>query len=141
MKECDELIYQRMITDTGLVALLNGETARIGYGFQLNAENNSPQLRFFEMAGVPGMLTGDFARTWEYTYEFGVWSNQYVDIISRLKRLFDGYSFTVTGTTEIGAVRSVFDWDGPDQYDEVREVALKNVRFRFFVIPKAQDPI
>jgi len=141
MRECDELIYQRLIGDSGLVNLLQGEVARIGYGFQLQAEDNVPQLRFFQMAGIPGTLVGDFARTWEYTYEFGVWASNYVDIISRLKRLLDGYNFSVTGTAEVGAVRSVFDWDGPDQYDEVREVSRKDVRFRFFVVPKAQNPI
>jgi len=141
MKECDELIYQRLIGDATLLNYFNSETARIGYGFQLQADNNSPQLRYYQMVGIPGTVTGDWAQTWEYTYEFGIWSNQYVDIMSRMKRLFDGYNFSTTGLTELGAVRSVFDWEGPDEYDEVREVSRKDIRFRFFVIPKAQAPI
>ena len=141
MIEADDLIYQRMINDSGLLALLNNEAARIGYGFQLNDQNNSPQLRFYQSVGTPGLMTGDFARTWTYFYQFGVWATNYVDIISRLKRLFDGHVFTVTGTTEIGAISSVWDWDGPNGYDEGLEVARKDVRFRFFIVPKAQDPI
>jgi hypothetical protein len=143
MKEMDDLIYQRMIADTGagsLVALL-GATARIGYGFQLGSDFNSPQLRFFQSVGTPGLLTGNFARTWQYFYQFAVWSSNYVDIISRLKRLFDGYEFTVSGTSEVGAASAVWDWDGPDSYDEGLEISRKDVRFRVFVIPKAQNPI
>lgn len=141
MKEVDELIYQRMIGDTGLVALLNSQASRIGYGFQLNADNNSPQLRFHQVLGQRGSVTGHRSTTWEYIYEFGIWSNQYVDIISRLKRLFDGHCFSVTGTNEIGSVSAIFETDGPDQYDEGLEVNRKDLRFRFFVVQKAQNPI
>ena len=141
MKEVDDLIYQRMLADQGLLDLLNNESARIGYGFQVKDTDNSPQLRFFQSVGTPGLLTGDFARTWQYFYQFSVWSSNYVDIISRLKRLFDGYQFTVSGTSEAGAVSAVWDWDGPDGYDEGLEVSRKDVRFRVFISPKAQDPI
>ena len=141
MIEVDDLIYQRMITSPTLLALFNNQADRIGYGFQLQTRRNVPQLRFFASTGTPGLVTGDFARTWEYLYQFGIWSNQYVDIIAVLKRLFDGYQFTVSGTTEAGAVSSVWDWDGPDGYDEGLESARKDVRFRVFVIPKAQNPI
>ena len=141
MKEVDELVYQRLINDSGISGFMNGDNARIGYGFQLQAGKNSPQIRYFEALGNAGLLVGDFTRTWEYVYEFGVWSNQNVDIISRLKRLFDGNSFTITGTTEAGAVRSVFESDGPESYDEGLEISRRDVRFRFIVIPKAQDPI
>lgn len=140
MKEVDDLIYQRMIADTGLVALI-GSTTRIGYGFQVKADANSPQLVFFQAGGSAGQLVGDFTRTYEYLYQFGIYANNYVDIVSRLKRLFDGHQFTVSGTTEIGSVSSVFDWDGVEGFDENLEVAQKDVRFRFFVVPKAQDPI
>jgi hypothetical protein len=141
MKEVDELIYQRLKNDSGIMGHLSNQVGRIGYGFQLQAGLNSPQLRYTQAIGNPGRLTGDFARTLEYIYEFGVWSNSNVDVISRLKRLFDGHTFTISGTSEAGAVRSVFFWDGPDTYDEGLEIGRKDVQFKFFVIPKAQNPI
>jgi hypothetical protein len=143
MKEVEQLVYARMIADTvtgGLVPLL-GSVDRILHAYQSNVPP-APGLTFQIWNSVPGTLTGDFIRTHEIFIQFNIFSNSYPDIAFRLKRLFDGYCFTVPGNyLEIGAVSSVFDWEDTDGFDEQLQIQRKDLRFRFFVVPKAQSPI
>ena len=141
MKEVDTLIYQRLINDAGLIALLEGETKRCRYAFQ-PVESLVPQLTFYKMAGTPGLLTGDYSRTLILFYQFDIYAKNYVEIHSRLRRLFDGHVFTIPGSyVEAGQVSSVLDAEGTENFDEGLEVNRKDVRYRFFVVPMAQDPI
>lgn len=140
MKEVETLIYSRMTGDSALVTLCGG-TGHIKFAYQ-SGEPQVPQMTYFMMASTPGILTGDFVRSFSELYQFTIFSNQHPDIINRMKRLFDGTVFTVPSNyTELGKLESVFDWEGPDGFDESLEVMRKDVRFRFFAIPKAQNPI
>lgn len=143
MKDVETLIFSRMTGDTGSDSLedLLGGSGRIKYAFHAD-DPVVPQLTYFIFSSGPGLLTGDFARTWEETYQFTIYANNQADILFRLKRLLDGMTFTVPGSMEqLGSVYSVWDWEGPDGYDESLEVQTKDVRFRFFAVPKAQVPI
>ena len=140
MKDVETLIYSRLTGDAALVALLDGST-HIKYAFQSGAPV-VPQLTFFAYTSGPGLLVGDFSRTILEFYQFNIYSNSHPDVAFRLKRLFDGCQFVVPSNyAEIGSVSSVFDWEGPDGFDESLEVMRKDMRFRFFVAPKAQNPI
>jgi hypothetical protein len=144
MKEVDQLIYARLIGDTqatvGLVPIL-GTAAHIMHSFQ-NVIPVVPYLTFDVYSAGKGLLGGNFARTLDYFYQFNIFANHYDNIITRLRQLFDGYIFTVPGNyTEVGQIKGVFDFEGPDGYDEQLEVQSKQVRFRFFVTPKAWNPI
>lgn len=144
MKDVETLIYSRMINDNvgsdSLVYLL-GNSGRISYAFQ-SGPPQVPQVTYFLYSSGPGLLVGDFCRTWEESYQFSVFSNIHPDIIFRLKRLFDGMVFTVPGSyQQLGQVSSVWDWEGADGFDENLEVMTKEVRFRFFAVPKVQIPI
>jgi len=140
MKEVDELIYQRMINDAGLVALV-GSVDRILYSFQPTA-SLVPQLNFYKISAAPGILTGDFARTMVHFYEFNIFASNYVDILSRLRRLFDGHVFTIPGSfVEAGQVSAVFDSEGTEGFDEGLEINRKSVTYKLFVVPMAQAPI
>lgn len=143
MKDVETLIFSRLTGDTGTDSLedLLGGSGRIAYGFQ-SADTQAPSIRYWNFTSGPGLLTGDFIRTWEEFYQFDIFSNLHPDINFRLKRLFDGRCFAIPGSfTQAGAASSVWDWEGPDAFDETLEVMSKSIRFRFFVIPTAQDPI
>jgi len=141
MKEVDALIYSRLTNDSGIISLMGGSANRIKYGFQRNVKL-VPLLTFFQFSATPGNVTGNFARTWEYFYQFTVFDKQYPEILSRLKRLFDGHVFTISGSyEEIGSVYSLWDWEGVESHEEGLETTRKDTRYRFLVVPKAQDPI
>jgi len=140
MKEVETFIFSRMTGDATLVNLCGG-AGHIKFAFQ-SGEPQVPQLTYYLLSSTPGLLVGDFARTYTELYQFTIFSNQHPDIVSRLKRLFDGMVYTVApSSTELGKLESVFDWEGPDGFDESLEVMRKDIRFRFFVAPKAQNPI
>jgi len=140
MKDIETTIYARMTADATLVNLCGG-TGHIKFAFQSGAPQ-VPQLTYFLYTSIPGSLTGDFTRTFNDIYQFTIFSNQHPDITARLKRLFDGMVFTLSpALTELGKLESVFDWEGPDGFDESLEVMRKDIRFRFFGVPKAQNPI
>jgi hypothetical protein len=124
----------------GLVPLL-GAADRILHAFQ-SATPPAPGLTYQVFNSTPGLLTGDFVRTMIVFIQFNIFANNYPDISFRLKKLFDGYCFTVPGGyTQLGTLTSVFDWEGPDGFDEQLQVQRKDVRYRFFAAPKAQSPI
>lgn len=144
MKELEQLIWGRMTGDTeatnGLVALL-GTTAHMYHGFQ-NTVAVIPYLTFQVYSTNKGQLGGDFAQSYEIFIQFNIFGKNYLDVATRLRRLFDGYRFDIPGNyTEVGQAKGVFDFEGPDGYDEQLEVQTKQVRYRFFVTPKAWNPI
>lgn len=144
MKELEQLIYGRLTNDSeatnGLLALL-GDTTHIIHGFQ-NTIPVLPYLTFSIYSEVKGVLGGNFARSMEVFVQFSVYASNYTDVCNRLRRLFDGYRFDVPGNyVDVGQARGVFDLEGPDGYDEILEVQFKQVRYRFFVTPKAWNPI
>ncbi|SRR5258706_7722134 len=144
MKEVEQLIYGRMTADSeatiGLLALL-GDATHIFHAFQ-EIVPIVPYLTFQVYSQGPGQLGGNFARSIDVMIQFNVFAQNYNDVIARLRHLFDGYFFTIPSNyTEIGQLKGVFDFEGPDGYDEQLEVQSKQVRYRFFVTPKAWVPI
>jgi hypothetical protein len=144
MKEVDTLIYSRLTSDTeatnGIVALL-GSSAKILHAFELQIPA-VPYLTFAVYTQISGQLSGNFTRSIELFMEFTIFSSSYADIGMRLRRLFDGYRFTVPSNyVEVGALYGKFDFEGPDGWDEALEVQVKKIRFRFFLTPKAWNPI
>lgn len=144
MKEVEQLVYARMIGDTepvnGLVALAGG-AGNILHGFQ-SADPTVPSVTFHVYTQTQGLLGGDFVRQVELFIQFNIFAANYSDITFRLFKLFNGHCFAVPGGyTQIGQVSSIWDWEGPDGFDEQLEIQRKDVRYRFFVVPKAQNPI
>lgn len=144
MKEVEQLIYSRLTADTeptnGIVALL-GNSNRILHAYQ-SAVPTVPSLTFHVYAQTPGLLGGDFVRQVELFIQFNIFAANYAEITFRLFRLFNSHTFSVPGNyTQIGQVSSIYDWESPDGFDEQLEIQRKDVRYRFFVVPKAQNPI
>ena len=144
MKELEQLIYLRVTNDTdpiyGLMVLL-GDQSHFIHAFQ-NDIPEVPYLTYQIFNQVRGQLGGNFNRSLELFVQFNIFAADYMDIANRLRQLFDGYRFDVPGDyTTIGQARGVFDLEQSDAYDEQLEVQLKQVRYRFFVTPKAWNPI
>lgn len=144
MKEVEQLIYGRLTGDTqatvGLVALL-GDTTHIIHTFQ-DVIPEVPYLTFQVYSNGKGSLGGNFTRSLDVFIQFNVFARNYSDVIARLRKLFDGYRFDVPSDyTDVGQLQGVFDFEGPDGYEETLEVETKQVRYRFFVTPKAWNPI
>jgi hypothetical protein len=144
MKEVEQLIYSRLTSDSeatiGLLALL-GDSSHIMHAFQMTIPE-VPYLTFQVFSQTKGLLGGNFTRSLDVFIQFNVFAKNYADVIARLRHLFDGYRFDVPSNyTEIGQLKGVFDFEGPDGYDEQLEVQSKQVRYRFFVTPKAWNPI
>lgn len=144
MKEVEQLIYARLIGDTeatnGLLAIL-GDATHIFHAFQETVPV-VPYLTFQVYSAGKGTLGGNFGRSLDVFIQFNAYAKNYMDVIARLRKLFDGYRFDVPSNyTDVGQLRGVFDFEGPDGYDESLEIQSKQVRYRFFVTPKAWNPI
>jgi hypothetical protein len=153
MREVEEVVYQRMIADDGEGGLLDLlgtdiepeegpiDTSRILHAFQV-ATPPAPGITFSTFASPKGSVP---RQTREVFIAFHIFSPRYSDIGFRLMRLFDGVQHDLSGfsggTVQIGGVSSVFDFEGPDQFDESLEMQTKDLRFRFFTVLKAQAPI
>lgn len=142
MKDIETLIYSRLTGDTGSGGLeeLLGSSGRVRLGFQPGA-GLAPSIVFWLFTGGRGTTSPNVAFTHEYIYQFDVFSNSHPDITFRLKRLLDGHCFSDSGLTQVGGISSIWDWEGPDGWDEALEVMRKSVRFRFFSAFAAQNPI
>lgn len=140
-----QAIFSRLSGDTidkqgsCLKTLLGGTlTGRVFAGMDLTLVK-SPSIVFNNVTNVPGNIDSDFVQTDVEYYVFKVFSNDAVRIISRLRQLFDRYTFTET--TEAGVLMCVWDNDGPDLFDDDLKVRRKDVRFRIYSMPKAIGPI
>jgi len=143
MREVETLVYQRLIADTGsgsVVGLL-GNASRIMHG-QQQVIPSAPSLTFSVASAVKGQVP---RLTREVFVTFQIYSDAYPEIADRISRLFDNHSHNLAlisgGNLQVGGCSSVFDFEGPDAFDESLEVQRKDLRFRFFVVPKARDPI
>jgi hypothetical protein len=155
VKEVEQIVYQTMIRDTaatvGLLALLGTnvtptppatiDTSRILHSFQVSTPS-APGITFGVFSSPKGQLPRN---TREVYIAFNIFAANYTDVAFRLMRLFDGVQHDLSiisgGATQIGGLSSVFDFEGPDGFDESLGVQKKDLRFRFFAVTKPQVPL
>ena len=144
MKEVETLVYSRLTGDNeatiGILALL-GSSTHIMHAFE-DIVPVLPYLTFQIFSIGQGILGGNFGRSLSVMVQFNAFGTNYADVLARVRKLFDGYRFDVPSQyTDVGQLRSVFDFEGPDGWDAGLEVPSKQVRYQFFVTPKAWNPI
>lgn len=150
MKEVETLVFQRMKNDTvtggirnllGETVPMSGNPTRILHAYQVS-DPSAPGVTFGIFSSTAGQVPH---LTREIFMQFSIFAQNHAEIARRLVRLFDRHQHDLAlisgGAQEVGGVASVFDFEGPDSYDEGLEVQKKDLRFRFFVVPKAQNPI
>ena len=139
MKDVETLIFSVISTDVTLTGLI--PAANILHGFQ-NISPAKPQLTFWQVGAIKGNLKIDVTQVNQLIYQFGIFSNDYLDVCSRLKRLFDNQIFDpLPSFTEADCIFSSWDTDLTDNFDENLKVKRKDCRVRFTVKLKALDPI
>lgn len=152
MKEVEQIVYQTIIADNGSGGVLDllgehlpiasgGTVERVLHSFQLSTPP-SPGLTY----GIFSAPKGQIPRfTREVFVTFNIFAPNYSEIGFRLGRLFDGVQHSLSlisgGSTQVGGVSSVFDFEGPDGYNEQLATQQKDLRFRFFAVTKAQNPL
>lgn len=150
MREVEELIYKRIVADNasgGVLSLLGeplpltGAPTRFLHAYQIK-DPPSPGLVYSILSSGKGHIPRQVR---DVFVSFEIYSEVYETIGFRLMRLFDGIQHNLSiisgGATQVGGVSSVFDFEGPDGFDEQLAVQKKDLRFRFFVTVKAQNPI
>lgn len=151
MKEIEQIVYKRVIADVVSGGVLN----LLGEALPLTGA----PLRFLHALQVkdppsPGLVYSIFSTgkghevprlTRDVFIVFNIYAQNYSEISFRLMRLFDGIQHDLSvisgGATQVGGVSSVFDFEGQDGFDESLQVQTKDLRFRFFAVTKAQNPI
>lgn len=140
MKDIETLIYDRLTTDAPLVALMGG-AGRIYKGFQ-NIVPQKPQLTYWAVTGTTGRLNTDVTKSLDYFYQFAIYANNYLDILIRVRRLFDKKVFdSIPEFEEADCVIGAWDADLPDTWDNDLAVKRKDCRIRFIVKTKSLNPI
>lgn len=139
MKDLETVIFARITGDSVLTSLI--PALNMLHGFQ-NTAPKKPQLTFWLVAGTKGVLRADEAQVTQIFYDFGIFSNDYLDVCARLKRLFDGQVFPPpVGATEADCIFADWDQDFQDNFDENLKIKRKECRIRFTIKLKPQDPI
>lgn len=140
MKDIETLIYDRLTNDATLVSLI-GDVSRIYHGFQ-DIVPHKPQLVYWNVTSTKGNLAANEAQVYESFYQFAIYADNYLDILFRLRRLFDNQVLEPLGSFEqLDCVFSHWDQDLSDDYDDNLEVKRKDCRIRFTAKLKPLDPI
>lgn len=137
MRATEEAIMTRLLSDTAInvsLQALLGSTGRVLHGRE-RAIPKAPGVYYESMANSPGSINSDNAKTSSELYQFRVYADNYENVLYRLRVLLDGYTFP--DQTDVGSIRSVWDADGPDLFDDSLELKVKTVVFRLFTVPKA----
>lgn len=133
-------IYSRLTADTGsagIVTLL-GSATRIMHALE-NAVPTVPSLQYFQFMSNESPSAADKAQINEQFFQFSVYASNYNAIVERLYRLL--HNQRLSAPSDAGAALGTWVWSGPDLFDEELQIGRKDVRFRFFVVPKSQAPI
>lgn len=97
---------------------------------------------YWIFTATPNQLGGDRVKIIEEFWQFSIFSDRHMEILTRIRRLFDDRRFTIPSSyVEIASLRSVWDWEGPPTFDENLKTGRRDMRFRFFIGPAAVDPI
>lgn len=140
MKDIETLIYNTLTTDADLITLI-GDVNSIYHGFQ-NKTPTKPQLTYWNVSTAIGVLRADLVRSYEVYYQFAIYANNYLDVLIRVKRLFDNRIWPpMVGFEQLDYIYTSWDSDLPDNYDIDLGVKRKDCRIKFTARPKALDPI
>ena|SRR3990167_1235904 len=137
MKTVEEALMTRLTGDATLVSLLGG-SGRIYHAME-KVEPKINSITFMAITSVPEGLTGDVVMSRREDYMLSIFHNQYEDVLDRIFKLLHMYQFPTP--SDAGIVKAMWDWEGPDEFDEDLKVGKKTVRYKFYVVRQAFAPI
>lgn len=122
-----ESIFSVLQADATLRNLLSKSADPYGIYFM-----NPPKSPPFQLVTIfENAATGDFPRIG--AFQITAWHGDRDAIHRRIYDLLHNQVFTVT---DYGHIRLLFDWMGPDLYDQEWHVYFRQARFRFEAIKK-----
>lgn len=136
MISVEEAIVTRLTGDTTLQNLL-GASGHIFHALE-HKEPFVNSITYHHLVAIPGMLQDNTMPRQEF-YQFTIYHKQYEVVLDRLYRLLHKYRFPTP--SDAGIVSCLWDWEGPDEFDEDLLVGRKTVRYKLNVVRQAQAPI
>jgi hypothetical protein len=132
----EEAICSRLAGDATLQSLLGG-SGRIFHAL----EQTQPivgSITYLNEVNIEGDLRGDVVSSDTQFYKFNIYHNQYEQIKERVYSLLHQHRFSALSDACVKAC--VWEWTGPDEFDEKLQVGVKRLRFRLSVVRSAQAP-
>ena len=132
-----EALMTRLVADATLQTLLGG-SGRIYHALE-QTEPIASSITYLQETAVEGDLGGDNVSTHVEFYKFNIYHKQYERVAERLYSLLHQYRFPTP--SDAGIKACVWEWEGPDEFDEKLQVGAKRLRFRLSVARSAQAPV
>jgi hypothetical protein len=140
MLTVEEAIVARLAADTTLANLLgaSGGDARIYHALEA-IQPKTQCVTYMHVTSVPGDINGLNVAVQDELYVFNIYHKQYEKVKERIYSLLQNYRFPTP--SDAGIKSCVWEWEGPDEFDERLQVGLKRARFRLSVVRSAQAPV
>lgn len=143
MQTIDELLMARLTGDnsaTGNLQSLLGGSGRIWHAHQLQLPVKG-SVTYLSESNVPSaVLRGENLEGQVEFYMFHIFHDQYNAVLDRIYNLLHNYRFPTT-PADVAVKSCVWEWTGPDEFDEALECGAKRVRFKIESVRSAQAPI
>ena len=134
----EQALISRLTGDSTLQSLLTG-SGRIYHGLEIPIPK-VPSVTYINEVNTPlDSFRADIIGPMEEYYRFNVFADNYEAVVERIYRLLHQYSFPALSGMTIKSC--VWDWTGPDEFDEKLQVGSKMIRFKIIVIRSAQEPV
>jgi hypothetical protein len=137
MLTVEEALMTRLAADTTLQSLL-GASGRIYHAME-QKQPVASSITYKSELSVEGDLAGDVVSYEIQFYMFNIYHQQYERVKERLYSLLHQYRFPTP--SDAGIKSCVWEWTGPDEFDEQLQVGVKRLRFRLDVVRSAQAPV
>jgi hypothetical protein len=131
-----EALMTRLAGDATLQTLL-GASGRIYHALE-QVEPIASSVTYIQESSIPGDLQGDNVASHIEFYKFNVYHQQHERVAERIYTLLHQYRFPTP--SDAGIKACVWEWEGPDEFDEKLQVGVKRLRFRLSVARSAQAP-
>lgn len=138
MLTVEEALMTRLTGDSTLQTLLGG-ASRIWHAMEQKTPVNG-SITYMKEFVVPSQVlrTQNVEAEVEF-YIFHIFHEQYEAVQDRLYRLLHNYRFPTP--SDAGIKSCVWEWTGPDEFDEALMCGAKRVRYKLEVIRSAQSPV
>ncbi len=132
-----DAIFQRLDGDSSLRTLLGG-SGRILHAFEPGWPK-AGSITYHKTTAGPGGIDADDVQVVTEFYQFNIYHNRFPLVSALLYRLLHQNRFTPS--PEFTIKRCLFDWEGPDEFDEDLKVRRKHVRYKVDFTRSAQSPL
>ncbi len=138
MLTVEEALMTRIAADATLQTLLGG-SGRIFHAMENQRPVSGCITYLNEFVTPSGSLRAQNVEGEVQFYVFHIYHQQYEAVKDRLYRLLHHYRFPTPA--DAGIKSCVWEWTGPDEFDEALQCGAKRVRYKIEVVRSAQAPV